>query len=159
MYSTLLGGCLGGDIVSDGNGGKYVYGNTSSPNFSTTTNAFDRTFHGPIDVFIARFNATLSQLLYGSYFGGSADSGDGNVVFKSVSDRNGNIIFSGYTSSRSFPITTFAFDTSFNGGYYDCFVSKLDLSVEAVSPKEINVPQSYSLTITSWATSTRRRVR
>ncbi|MCB0204054.1 MAG: SBBP repeat-containing protein [Anaerolineae bacterium] len=56
-YSTFLGssdGDNGYSIVVDGQSGAYVTGSTSSNNFPTTPGAFDRSYNGNGDAFVAK---------------------------------------------------------------------------------------------------------
>lgn len=145
VYSTYLGGGgsdgstyngslsfeTGGGIAVDADGNACVTALTTSGDFPTTTGAFDRTFNGNSDAFVARLNADASGLLYSTYLGRSGfDAGAGIAL-----DGEGYAYVTGHTVSASFPTTSGAFDTTHNGGY-DAFVVKLSL----VGP--INQPPS-----------------
>ena len=57
LYSTYLGGSgaeIGRGITVDPNGNAYVTGDTLSTDFPTTPGAFDTTFTGTIDAFVAK---------------------------------------------------------------------------------------------------------
>ena len=56
---------------------------------------------------------------------GGSDSTDG-VGYGIAVDEGGNTYVTGFTHSSDFPVTPGAFDTTFNGGYYDVFVAKLN---------------------------------
>ena len=65
---------------------------------------------------------------YSTYLGGSSDDfGDGLAL-----DGAGSAYLTGYTSSANFPTTAGAFDTTYNGGVGDAFVTKLDVSGAAL---------------------------
>ncbi len=131
VYSTFLGGS-GYDqaryVVVDASGSACVVGGTTSSNFPTTSNAFDRTANGGQDVFVTTLNSAGSGLLYSTYLGGTGtDEGyacalgpDAEQGFKQV------VYVSGHTDSTNFPVPG-GFDTSL-GGIRDIFVAKLDLS-------------------------------
>jgi hypothetical protein len=128
-YSTFLGGTNsdegGGDIaVLDGRA--YVVGTTSSTDYPKTSGAFDRTFNGAADVFVTKFNASGSALVYSTYLGGtSGERGEGIAV-----DGSRRVYVTGSTFSTDYPTTSGAFDTSFNGGVddIDAFVTKFNAS-------------------------------
>jgi hypothetical protein len=125
-YSILLGGNnydAGYGITVDNAGNAFVLGVTSSPDFPVTTGAYNTTSRG---VFIVKINSTGSGLLYSTFLG-SGTASKGIAV-----DNNGNAYVAGYTTSSTFPTTPGAFDTTYNGGYYDVFVSKLSASGSAL---------------------------
>ena len=82
-YSTYLGGSgidVGFAIAVDGAGSAYVTGNTNSNSFPTK-NAMQSKQAGGNDVFVTKFNAAGSGLVYSTYFGGSGvDRGYGIAV-------------------------------------------------------------------------------
>ncbi len=128
LYSTFLGGTgfygdSGSGIAVDGTGSPYVTGSTGSSNFPTTPGAFDPSFSGGYgDAFVVKLNPASSGLAYATFLGGSdLDSGSAIAV-----DGAGSAYVTGYTHSIGFPTTPGAFDPSFNYGYNDAFVVKLN---------------------------------
>jgi len=122
IYSTFLGGSHGDgciDVVTDDSGGIIVAGSTFSSDFPTTPGAFDRTFHV---AFITHLNHTGSQLVYSTFLGGNGNDG----IWKIAKSETGGILITGLTNSTDFPTTTGCFDSTYNGGMYDCFISYLN---------------------------------
>jgi len=125
VYSTYLGGSgidVGSAIAVDTLGNAYVTG-YADPNFPTTTSAFQTTYGGgSADAFVTKLNpAGSAPLAYSTYLGGNGqDIGQAIAV-----DGSGNAYVTGYTDSVSFPTTRGAFQTTFGGGFYDSFVTKL----------------------------------
>ncbi|MEW6744914.1 MAG: SBBP repeat-containing protein [Planctomycetota bacterium] len=69
-------------------------------------------------------------LLYGTFLGGSySDYGYGSHDwgYGIAVDSSGAALVTGWTSSSDFPTTPGAYDTTFNGGWHDAFVVKLDM--------------------------------
>jgi hypothetical protein len=80
------------------------------------------------DAFVTKLDAAGSTLLYSTYLGGTGlDNGFGIAV-----DYTGSAHVTGYTESTDFPTTPVAFDTTFNGGLQDAFLTKLDASGSAL---------------------------
>lgn len=125
VYSTLLGGeddDAAHAIAVDASGSAYITGNTHSPDFPTTPEAFQITYRGNYDAFIAKLNAAGSELAYSTFLGGSGtDAGNGIAV-----NANGAAYITGQTWSSDFPTTPGAFQTTYQGGDYDAFVTGLD---------------------------------
>ena len=125
LYSTYLGGSeadRGSRFAVDGSGRVHVTGNTRSTDFPATAGAYDNTFNGFADAFVAKFNGSASGLVYATFLGGSdLDRGEDIAV-----DQNGNAYVAGMTESTDLPATPGAFDTSWNGGSEDAFVAKLN---------------------------------
>ena len=128
LASTYLGGSkddLGYSIAIDGGGSVYVTGQTYSSTFPTTTGAYDTSHNHSGDVFVSKFNSGLTSLLASTFLGGnSVDWGDSIAT-----DGGGNVYVTGRTGwgwYYHFPTTTGAYDTSYNGGNYDVFVSKFN---------------------------------
>jgi beta-propeller repeat-containing protein len=149
VYSTYLGGNgydIGTGIALDGARNAYVIGWTVSTNFPTV-NAFQSAI-GHVDfddVFVTKLNAAGSALVYSSYLGGTDyDNGFGIAV-----DSAGNAYLTGSTSSRCFPTTTGAFDTTWGFGFPDAFATKVS---ETAQPSTLTPCPSQLLDI---ATRTR----
>ncbi len=115
QFTTFLGGNsneIGAGIAVDANGNSYVAGTTQSPNFPTTTGAFDRTgaANNFADAFVTKLNPAGTALVYSTFVGGS-DMEFGNAI---AVDSNGNAYVTGTTKSSNFPTTGGAFDRSLN---------------------------------------------
>ncbi len=131
-YATFLGGSnddLGLAIAVDAEGRAYVAGWTGSSDFPTTPGAFDPSYNGGFfDAFVAKLNAAGSALDYATFLGGS--NGDHGLAI--AVDAEGRAYVAGWTVSSNFPTTPGAFDPSYNGGYADAFVAKLNAAGSAL---------------------------
>ncbi|MFE0565520.1 SBBP repeat-containing protein, partial [Priestia megaterium] len=117
-----IGSDSGVSIAVDVGCHAYVTGFTNSSDFPVTPGAFDTTFNGDNDAFVTKLNPKGSNLIYSTYLGGTAfDEGRGIAI-----DSKGNAYITGQTSSLDFPVTPCAFDTTYNGGEIDAFVTKLN---------------------------------
>ena len=54
-------------------GRAYVTGFTDSTDYPTTRGAFDRTFNGDRDAFVAKLNTLGSALAYSTFLGGASE--------------------------------------------------------------------------------------
>jgi len=127
-YSTYVGGTLFNPIFSlaiDSSGNAYVTGNTTSTNFPTTTGAYQTKYAGSHDAFVTKVNPAGTAYLYSTYLGGNGiDHGSGIAV-----DSLGNAYVAGTTSSKNYPVTAGAFQSTCGGcagGNPDGFVTKLN---------------------------------
>jgi len=131
IYSTFVGDSdsdEGKSIAVDSTGTAYVTGSTSSSNFPTTANAYDRTYNSNTDVFVTKVGPNGSTLAYSTFLGGSdVESGQGIAV-----NITGDAYVTGLTFSSGFPTTLGAFDTTFNG-VRDAFVVKSAAGGEVVT--------------------------
>lgn len=121
IYSTFLGGNNGGDlgrsIAVNSNGEAIITGYSSGAGFPVTPGSF-QPYPNHEGAFVAKINHLGSALLFATFLGNGEST-------KIVIDSVGNSIITGYTVGVGFPITSNAFDTLFNGGTTDVFVSKL----------------------------------
>src|SRR6266404_789984 len=133
VYATYLGGTgdeftfnsfapNGLKVAIDTNGNVFVAGQTLSRNFPTR-NAYDSTANGAdtnlCDVFVTKFNASGSALIYSTYLGGVSNDVAGGIAV----DSSGNAYITGSTESPDFPHVNAV--QSANNGYDDIFVTKL----------------------------------
>jgi hypothetical protein len=131
-YSTYLGGISGdwaSGVAVDAAGEAYVVGTTSSPDFPTTPGSVQPSLSGCSagycrDVFITKFNASGTALVYSTYLGGSNDDYGAAIAV----DASGNAYLTGATQSMDFPTTAGAVQRSCGGTcfYNDAFVAKLN---------------------------------
>jgi len=146
IWSTFLGGTgydYGKAMAVDSTGNVYLTGSTNSSDFPTTAGAFDTSHNNIVnadgqlgsDVFVAKLNSTGTALIYATFLGGSYND-MGNAI---AVDSTGNAYVTGQTGSgnntisNNFPTTAGAFNTSYNGGWYDVFVAKLNSNGTALS--------------------------
>ena len=132
LASTYLGGSSGDSGRSlnlDSGGNIYVIGETNSSNFLTTTGAYDTSYNKTGDAFVSKLNGDLTSLIASTYLGGSSL----DIATSIAIDTSDNIYVTGETHSSNFPISSSAYDTSYNSGDGDAFISKFDsnLSVDS----------------------------
>jgi len=129
VYSTYLGGSdvdVGNGIAIDGVGNAYVAGATRSPNLGTI-NAFQPTYVGGADVFVAELNASGTALVYYTYLGGSNFEDGGTIAV----DPTGNAYITGVTFSTDFPTANPIQGTK--SADADAFVTKLNSTGSALA--------------------------
>lgn len=121
MLPVLLPGELGNDygdgIAVDGSGNVYVVGDTTSDDFPTVNPA--QSYGGNRDIFVSKFSADGSSLIYSTFIGGS----DFEAAEAIAIDGNGAAYLTGFTQSTDFPTIT-PYQPTLNGNT-DIFISVL----------------------------------
>lgn len=120
-YGTYIGHSnsdVGWSVEVDNCGNAYLGGYTNSTSFPTSTGAYDSTYGGNLDVFVAKFNTRDSGAatrIYSTYLG--VDTLEANQGYMDIAiDGSGNVYVTGLTYSTDFPITAGAYDSTFGGG-------------------------------------------
>ncbi len=132
IYATYLGGSaldMPRAIAVDSLGGAYIAGATESANFLVTTDAYHPQPAGARDAFAVRLGLSGSSLVYGTYLGGV---GDDEATALAV-DNLGNACIVGETHSSDFPTTPGAWQTAFQGGATDGFLTRLTANGRTLS--------------------------
>ena len=85
--------------------------------YPTTLGAFDTIFNGTpgpqiTDVVISRYDSSGTNLIYSTYLGGLQTE----TVHSLIANEDDELFLYGVTGSNDFPVTTNAYDTTFNGG-------------------------------------------
>jgi hypothetical protein len=123
LWATYFGGNsqdVASGVITDASGNVYITGITTSTAGIATSGAYDTTFSGYSDAFIAKFDGT-GALNWATYYGDS-----GNTTANSIAnDNTGAIYITGGTNSVSGIATPGAYDTTF-GGDNDAFLAKFD---------------------------------
>ena len=119
-FSIFFANSSGNDIVTDNAGNVYVIGTTQSSSLPVK-NAFQSTYGGLGDVFVAKFNSS-GAIVFCTYLGGGLQDDSSSIAV----DQFGNIFVTGRTVSSNFP-TKNAFDNVHESGQYpDAFVAKFN---------------------------------
>ncbi|HKC26254.1 MAG TPA: SBBP repeat-containing protein, partial [Thermoanaerobaculia bacterium] len=150
-YATYLGGSnvdRGFGIAVDAAGNAYVTGSTLSTDFHTTAGAPQAVFGGAGaggavvtygDVFFAKLDPTLSNLVYATYLGGS----DGDVGHAIAVDASGSAYVTGNTHSSNFPTTSGALRRTYGGSSDTTSFVRGDAFVAKLSPSGALVYSTY----------------
>ena len=141
VYSRLIGGSgddTGLGIAVDATGNAFITGMTASTNFPMV-HPLQATNAGATDLFIAELDATGTNLLFSTYYGGSrqepvVDWVSGPIGNPIALDPQGNIYVTGSTVSRDFPTTAHALQREQCAWADACsgFVLKVDPAQPAV---------------------------
>ncbi|MCK5252419.1 MAG: SBBP repeat-containing protein, partial [Thermoplasmata archaeon] len=130
QYSTLLGGTSSEtvtDVETDDWGNVYVIGMTYSDDFPTTSGAYSSELLGGRDMFITKFDPSLSRLLFSTYFGGDEELMEREECYNIEIVSSEGLYINGHCNHDDFPTTP---DAVFNerNGEADCFLLKMSLS-------------------------------
>jgi uncharacterized repeat protein (TIGR02543 family) len=116
----------------DSNNYAYVTGYTDSnlpTPFPTTGGAYQVALAGEVDAFVTKMAQDGASLVYSTYLGGDYE----DYAHELALDSEGHAYATGKTEGPGdFPTTAGAFQTSFGGGNYDVFVTKLSLTGDAL---------------------------
>ena len=125
---VLVFACSSGSIADnfgmtatyDAQGNLYSGGTAFGIGYPTTLGAYDTSWNGSsaylngrTDVVITKYDSSGTFLQYSTYIGGNLGS---EIVTSLVVDAQNNLLLYGATGSTDFPVTSSAFDTTFNGG-------------------------------------------
>lgn len=123
-WSSYIGGNNNDEITSvktDEFGNYYILGITSSTNYPTTANAFQKYNNGQSDIFITKFDKN-NNIIWSTYLGGrAADAPHNFIITKNA------IWVIGESVSTDYPITNDAITNYFMGGSGDIIVAKFSL--------------------------------
>ncbi len=102
----------------DAGGNLYSGGTCFDIGFPTTVGAYDVSYNGIVaqgrtDVVITKYDSSGTFLQYSTYLGGAAST---EIVTSLVVDGQDNLFAYGATGSSDFPVTSNAYDQTFNGG-------------------------------------------
>lgn len=144
VFSTSSGSTannFGMTATYDDDGNLISGGTVFADGFPYTTGAFDTTFNGTpgtgiTDIMITKYNSVGSNQIFSTYIGGN----ECETVHSLIVDKNGDLFLYGLTGSNNYPVSTNAYDPTFNGGTYyyssangtlfnfgtDIYVSKLN---------------------------------
>jgi len=122
----------------DEDGHAYAGGVSFNGGYPTTLGSFQSAYGGgTIDMAISKFSPDGSKLIYSTYIGGSGLEAPHSMV---VNSKNELIIY-GITGSTNYPVTTNAYDRTFNGGTSSDTVSNVfifnrgtDIAITKLSP-------------------------
>ncbi|MBK9248317.1 MAG: SBBP repeat-containing protein [Ignavibacteria bacterium] len=103
VYASYFGGSGNDDITGmafDKVGNVVITGVTDSPNYPIKIGSYDTLAHGGTDAFAAKFDPTLTRLLFSSFIGGGSDDKSNGVAVNIFDDK---ITIAGETSSSNMP--------------------------------------------------------
>ena len=112
----------------DSSGDLYVTGGTASATFPTTANAFQKSFVGLDEAYVAKLNPAGTSLLYSTFLTANSSNANSTAVGIAV-NASGDAYVTGYTISSGFPITAGAYQTKFAGSTSDVFVTELNTTM------------------------------
>ena len=135
-YSGSLSDNFGMTATYDYEGNLFSGGIVFGNSYPTTAGAYDEDgsftqvnaaanqglLYGVTDIFISKYSADGSNMLYSTYIGGGSDVGGVDVVHSLICNEQNELYFFGTTSSSDFPLVN-PIQNTFNGGLYREFSS------------------------------------
>jgi gliding motility-associated-like protein len=135
-YSGSLSDNFGMTATYDYDGNLFSGGIVFGNSYPTTAGAYDTNgnfsqvnaaanqglLYGITDIFISKYSADGTTMLYSTYIGGGNDIGGVDVVHSLICNEQNELYFFGTTSSSNFPLVS-PVQSTFNGGVYREFTS------------------------------------
>lgn len=122
LFSSYFGGTgddWGYSIDCDSSNRFVITGSTYSADLPIKDAFQSSTISGSVDCYVTMFASNGQSLIFSTFIGSTGNDGGASVKF----DGNGDIVLTGLASASNFP-TQNAFDSSYNGGAWDSFLSK-----------------------------------
>ncbi|MBX7240810.1 MAG: PKD domain-containing protein [Bacteroidia bacterium] len=111
-----------GEIIVDASDDVYIASCTQSFNFPVSPGAVQNTLSGFQDGVVLKMDGNLSSLMWSTYLGGNLL----DAAYGLKTDNGGNVFVTGGTTSINFPVTPGAYQTVYNGGNIDGFITKIN---------------------------------
>ncbi|MBL7952721.1 MAG: gliding motility-associated C-terminal domain-containing protein [Flavobacteriales bacterium] len=111
-----------GEVLIDANDNVYVASSTASADLPLTALAAQGSYGGGLqDGVLLKMDASLTTLIWSTYFGGS----QADAVYNIELDDDGGIYIAGGTRSTDLPVSANALHATFQGGLADGFVADI----------------------------------
>ncbi len=117
-----------GEVVCDLYSNVYVASTSSSDSFLITQNAFQTQRDSSQDGTVTKLNYNLSQLIFSTYLGTSAN----DAAFNLKPAKDNSVYVVGATGGDDFPTSTGSHDETWNFGQYDAFITRLAPDGESI---------------------------
>lgn len=155
MWSTYLGGVdqdgfygeADGQVALDAAGNLIVVARTVSPDYPTTSGALQPAQAGSWDGSISVLGGRLGRLLYSTYCGATGP----DAILGIAEGNDGGWVLGGYTWAPTgisdFPTTPGAYDESYNGGYGDAYLMRLEALAVPVQVGEFQARRLQDSTV------------
>lgn len=119
---THYGDPYRGEIIVDAAGNAMVASFTSSSDFPASAGAYDASFNGAQDGCVIKLTPNMSTLTWSTFLGGTGNDAAFGIRYNAT----GDVFVCGATTSSDFPITVGTYQTSYQGGSLDGFVTCLN---------------------------------
>nr|AGU10132.1 PKD domain [uncultured organism] len=133
VYATYTGSTgqnWGYTATHDTLGNLYTGGIIFRTGYPITTGAYDASYNGGIDIVISGYNPNAatgaSSHIRSTYLGGSDDDYVHSLV---MNESQNTLVLMGSTASTNFPVSSNAYDRTYNGGTSDLVLARLNFSV------------------------------
>jgi len=111
-----------GEVILDANNNIYIASSTNSTIFPTTMGSHSQLLSGGFDGVVAKFDPTLSNLLWGTYIGGAQGDAAYSIRIDEVNDKT---FVCGGTTSNNIGTTLGVLNPTYAGAV-DGFIAKFD---------------------------------
>jgi len=117
-----------GEINLDDEGNVYLATCTYSQDFPVTAGSFDNSFNSNQEGVVMRLNSSLTSIGWSGFLGGERD----DAAFGITVSEDGTVYVAGGTRSQNFPSTAGAFQTNFQGGRADGFITRISETGQSI---------------------------
>jgi gliding motility-associated-like protein len=111
-----------GEVILDANNNIYIASTTDGTGFPTTSLSHSQTLSGGFDGVVAKLDPSLSNLLWGTYIGGTSGDAAYSIRIDEVNDKT---FICGGTTSNDIGATTGVLNPTYSGAI-DGFIAKFD---------------------------------